>query len=216
MGGGVGRRGAPEGCAGGVCHSPVEGAAACPGRPPMWAEGCDGGVCHNPCRGVRRRGCAGGVPLLEAAACPGRSPRWAEGGVLEGCTGGWYIGCRLFLCKEVLLLGAAACCCLDVGGDWLSTWEPSQLVWWLLERSPEEGAGSVYRWYGGFQRWCSHAAARNPIILLLRFPNFQMSGKIPSFSERLNTVQSGFAITAAIFIIILLLIISGPESFIWV
>ena len=39
-----------------------------------------------------------------------------------------------------------------------------------------------------------------------------MSGKIPSFSDRLNTVQSGFAITAAIFIIILLLIISGPES----
>ena len=45
-----------------------------------------------------------------------------------------------------------------------------------------------------------------------RFPNFQMSGKIPSFSERLNIIQSGFAITAAIFIIILLLIISEPEA----
>ena len=39
-----------------------------------------------------------------------------------------------------------------------------------------------------------------------------MSGKIPSYSERLNMIQSGFAITAAIFMIILLLIISGPEA----
>ena len=33
-----------------------------------------------------------------------------------------------------------------------------------------------------------------------------------SGNERLNIIQSGFAITAAIFIIILLLIISGPEA----
>ena len=39
-----------------------------------------------------------------------------------------------------------------------------------------------------------------------------MSGKIPSYSERLNMIQSGFAITAAVFMIILLLIISGPEA----
>ena len=145
----------PRGCAGGV---PLLETAACPGRPPMWAEGCAGGVCHSPAAGVRRTGCAGGVPLLGAAACPGRPPMWA-GGVYRG-----YIGCRPFLCKEVLVLGAAACCCLDVSADWLFTWEPSQLVWWLLERSPEEGAGSVCWWYGGFQRCCSHATARNPHI----------------------------------------------------
>ena len=49
----------------GVCHSPAEGAcrrgvpllgaAACLGRPPMWAEGCAGGVCHSPAEGACRR-----------------------------------------------------------------------------------------------------------------------------------------------------------------
>ena len=82
--------------------------AACPGRPSMWAEGRAGGVCHSPAEGARQRGhrcwaaaalggllcgrrvapegcaialprgCAGGVrrraPLLGAAACPGRPP----------------------------------------------------------------------------------------------------------------------------------------------
>ena len=53
MGRGVRQRGCaialPRGCAGGV---PLLGTAACPGRPPMWAEGCAGGVCHSPAEGV--------------------------------------------------------------------------------------------------------------------------------------------------------------------
>ena len=47
-------------------------------------EGCTGGVCHSPAEGVRRRGCAGGMQLLGAAACPGRPPTWEEG-CAEGC-----------------------------------------------------------------------------------------------------------------------------------
>ena len=95
-----------EGCAGGAPRSETP---ACPGKP-MWAEGCTGGVCHSPAEGACRRGrrcwepphalggllcgrrgapegcaialprgCARGVSLLGAAACPGRPPLWAEG-----------------------------------------------------------------------------------------------------------------------------------------
>ena len=56
-----GRRGAPEGCAialprgraggGSAGGMSLLGAAACPGRPPMWA----GGVCHCPAKGVCQR-----------------------------------------------------------------------------------------------------------------------------------------------------------------
>ena len=108
---GCGGGGVLEGCAGGAPRSETP---ACPGRPPLWAEGCTGGVCHSPaegaCRRGRRRGrrcwepphalggllcgrrgapegcaialprgCARGVSLLGAAACPGRPPLWAEG-----------------------------------------------------------------------------------------------------------------------------------------
>ena len=117
-------------------------------------------MCHSPAEEVRWRVCAGGVPLLGAAVYPWRSPRWAEGGALEGCTEGVY---RM---SPVSLQGGVAVGSLrrwfGVGADWLSTWGPSQLVWWLLERSPEEGGGSVYGFYGGFQRWCFHATSRNP------------------------------------------------------
>ena len=79
VGGGVRRRDVPLPCRGGVPEGgagrvPLLGAAACSGKPPMWAEGFAGGVCHSPAEGVRRRGCAGGVPMLETAACPGRPP----------------------------------------------------------------------------------------------------------------------------------------------
>ena len=42
-----------RGCAGGV---PLLETAACPGKPPMWAEGCAGVVCHSPAKGACRRG----------------------------------------------------------------------------------------------------------------------------------------------------------------
>ena len=80
-----GRRGSPEGCAralprgragGGAGGVSLLGAAACPGRPQLWAEGCAGVLCHSPA-GVG--GAGGGVPLLETAACPGRPLMWAEG-----------------------------------------------------------------------------------------------------------------------------------------
>ena len=70
------RRGAPEGCAialprgragGGAGGVPLLGAAACPGRPPMWAEGCAGGVCHSPAEGVPGGGVPEGVCHRDAA-----------------------------------------------------------------------------------------------------------------------------------------------------
>ena len=45
-----------------------------------------------------------------------------------------------------------------------------------------------------------------------RLPCFHISGKIPSRHERLNKMQSGFAITLETFLTILLLIISGQEA----
>ena len=75
-----------EGCAGGVCHSPAEGvcrrgcAAACPGRPPVWAEGCAIAL---------PRGCAGGgVP----EGCHCWKPPHALGGVgIWGAICGWVL-----------------------------------------------------------------------------------------------------------------------------
>ena len=83
----------------------------------MWTEGCAGGVCHSPAEGSHWRGCAGRVPLLGATTCPGGLQGGQKGVRWRGVPGGGvYIGCRPFLCK-VLLLGAAACCCLNVGAD---------------------------------------------------------------------------------------------------
>ena len=45
-----------------------------------------------------------------------------------------------------------------------------------------------------------------------KLPNFQMSGKTLSRNERLKSIQSGLAIALATFLIILLLIKSGPEA----
>ena len=56
----------------GVRHSPAEGGAIALSR------GCARGGRQSPAEGVRRRGCAGGVPLLETAACPGRPPMWLD------------------------------------------------------------------------------------------------------------------------------------------
>ena len=74
----VGGRGAPEVCAIGLPRGVPEGAggvpllgtAACPGRPPMWAEGCAGGVCHSPAEGVCQSRAEG---VRRPALLP---PRW--------------------------------------------------------------------------------------------------------------------------------------------
>ena len=67
-----GRRGVPEGYAIALPRGCAGGGVAVGSRRIPWeASYVGGGVCHSPAVGVRRRGCAGGVPLLEAAACPG-------------------------------------------------------------------------------------------------------------------------------------------------
>ena len=55
-----------------------------------------------------------------------------------GYAGGVYRG--VYRMSPVSLQGGVAVGSLrswfGVGADWLSTWEPSQLVWWLLKRRP--------------------------------------------------------------------------------
>ena len=92
------------------------GAAACPGRPPMWAEGCTGGVCHSPAEGVRQRGAAVGNHRIpwEASYVGGgvrqRGVPWpCRGGVPAG---GVAVGSRCMpwgCARGVPLLETAAC-----------------------------------------------------------------------------------------------------------
>ena len=166
-----GRRGAPEGCAialpRGCAGGGVPEGCRC-WKPPHALGGllCGRRDAPEACalalpRGCSRMGCRCWEPphALGGLLCGRRgAPEGCAITLPRGCAGGGVpegaaVGNRR-MPWEVSKVGGSGCC-LDVGADWLSTWEPSHLVWWLLERSPEEGAGSVYRWYGGFQRWCS-------------------------------------------------------------
>ena len=101
-----GARALPRGCEGGGV--PLLETAACPGRPPMWAEGCAGGVCYSPAEGACRKG---GAP--EGCHC------WelphALGGLLcgpEGCAIALPRGCARgrYCCWEQLhALGGLLC-----------------------------------------------------------------------------------------------------------
>ena len=149
---GVGRRGVPEGlprgCARGWCRC---------WEPPHALGGLLCGRRGSPerCAIALPRGCAGGdVPAGCRCWEPPHAlgaPSWSEGGALEGCTRGVY---RM---SPVSLQGDVA-----VGSRRIS-WKASYVGGGVAFRGPEEGAGSVYGWYGGFQRWCSHASARIPI-----------------------------------------------------
>ena len=155
-----------ERCPRWVCHSPAEGVRrrGCAGGdvPEGYREGVGRRGCWKPphalggllcgrrdapegCAIVLPRGCAGGA---RPEGCRCWEPPHALGFLQGGRKGmrwrgvpGVYIRCRPCLCKEVLLLGAAACpwrlpmwaegCLLEKsrrGG-----WERLRVVWWLPE-----------------------------------------------------------------------------------